>query len=400
MDHSVSPPTGRQPRPSLSDLLERSADLKCGLVDYVQGPRFERQLTAALLEAAGDDLVLDETEFIGVVDHFALQHRLRDGRTPLQRYVATRRDLSEAEREMLLGWQDVVEGVFEIRAKDGDALVLLNLLDDLEYRTYSNAGRAALRGLAKGGFVVGRIVPVTPCPGNWLISGNLAFFRKSDGPEIAEIALRAAAEHPALVFRNPDKITQGWDQMRREREAFIAYFGTDQLVLPPAEAQDSVNAFTRHRWETTRAQTDRNDPAESFPRQLSFTLPEEIADADTVGIVYDQVEGMNFYRDFGLLDALFTDPALATSRRHASLLRSYMRDSSITPLPFQRMAAAHPDTVDAVIGKVLRKPGFTWAEHGEAWLRGCKADFYEREPRPSVSVIGDRLAELVAAGRR
>ncbi|MFD0526071.1 hypothetical protein ACFQ1I_00550 [Kitasatospora arboriphila] len=251
----------------------------------------------------------------------------------------------------------------------------------------------------KGGFVVGRIVPIVPCPGTWLISGSLAFFRKSDGPEVAEIALRAAVEHPALVFRNPDKLAQGWEQMRREREAFMAYFGTDQLVLPPAEAQNSVNAFTRHRWESARTQSDRHDPAEPFPQHLSFTLPEDLADADTVGIVYDQVEGMNFYRDYGLLDALFTDPALATSRRHASLLRSYMRDSSITPLPIQRMAAAHPDTVDAVIGKVLRKPGFTWAEHGEAWLRECKADFYQREPLPGVSVVGDRLAELVATGR-
>ena len=34
-------------------------------------------------------------------------------------------------------------GIFEVRGEDGDAIILLNLLDDLEYRTYSNMGRAA-----------------------------------------------------------------------------------------------------------------------------------------------------------------------------------------------------------------------------------------------------------------
>ena len=38
---------------------------------------------------------------------------------------------------MLLGWRDPVERIFEIRGPDGDGIVLLNLLDDLEYRTYS-----------------------------------------------------------------------------------------------------------------------------------------------------------------------------------------------------------------------------------------------------------------------
>jgi hypothetical protein len=36
------------------------------------------------------------------------------------------------------------------------------------------------------------------------------------------------------------------------------------------------------------------------------------------------------------------------------------------PLPIRRLTFAHPKTADAVFRKVLRKPGFTWAEHGEA----------------------------------
>jgi hypothetical protein len=53
-----------------------------------------------------------------------------------------------------------------------------------------------------------------------------------------------------------------------------------------------------------------------------------------------------------------------------------------------------------VFGKILRKPNFTWSEQGETRLRRRKAWYYEREPRPGVSVIGARLGELAARARR
>ncbi|MGH3185195.1 MAG: hypothetical protein ACRDOE_25265, partial [Streptosporangiaceae bacterium] len=141
--------------PSLTFLIERSAQLKRDLVDFACSPRFERNLERFMLEAADLRRELSEDKAIGVIDRFALQHRLPDGTTVVDRFVASRPDLTAADREMLLGWRDPVEGLFEIRGNDGDAdaIVLLNLLDDLEYRTYSNMGPAVFRPLPRGGFV-------------------------------------------------------------------------------------------------------------------------------------------------------------------------------------------------------------------------------------------------------
>ncbi len=137
--------------PSLTDLIERSAELKGQLVTFGQSARFDRWLTPLLLEAAGPERQLDEGEAIRIIDHFILRYRLPDGSTVVDRFVASRKDLTAVDREMLLGWRDPVEGIFEVRRKDKDAVVLLNLVDDLEYRTYSNVGRAAFRGVPKGG---------------------------------------------------------------------------------------------------------------------------------------------------------------------------------------------------------------------------------------------------------
>ncbi|MFJ6136989.1 hypothetical protein [Kitasatospora sp. NPDC092286] len=387
---------------SLTDLIERSAELKGELVAFAQSARFDRWLTPLLLEAAGPERLLDEGEAIRIIDHFILRYRLPDGSTVVDRFVAGRRDLSEADREMLLGWRDPVEGVFEIRRKDGEAVVLLNLVDDLEYRTYSNVGQTAFRGVSKGGFLLACLVPVHSADAAWLISGAMSSYPKSSATEIARAALQLATNHPELVFRNPEKIEQGWASMREDRAAFIEFCGSDELVLPPAEAEERLNAYYRHRQEAAVAERPdrargRRLPGIDLP---AFELPQSLADSDTVGVIYDEVDGLNFYADYGMLRDLFADPALAGRRQHQDVLRTYLREESIAPLPIHRLAAAHPETVDAVFRKLLRKPGFTWGEDGEELLRRRKPWYYAQEPRPGVSVVGERLGELAAGGRQ
>ncbi|WP_395295027.1 hypothetical protein ACF9IK_16910 [Kitasatospora hibisci] len=387
---------------SLVELIEHCAELKGDLVAFAQSSRFDRWLTPLLLEAAGPERRLDEAEAIRIIDHFVLRYRLPDGATVLDRFVAGRRDLNEADRQVLLGWRDPVEGIFEIRRKEGAAVVLLNLVDDLEYRVYSNVGPAAFRGVSKGGFLLTCLVPLLTADGPWLISGAMEHYPKSSATAVAQAAVQLAAGRPELVFRNPEKIEQGWQQMREDRAAFVEFCGGDELVLPPAEAADLLNSYYRHRQQATVAAhpdraRGRRLPGLDFP---AFQLPHDLADSDTIGVIYDEVDGMNFYADYGMLRDLFADPALAGRRQYQDLLRTYLREDSIAPLPIRRLAAAHPETVDAVFRKLLRKPGFTWAEHGEELLRRRKPWYYAHEPRPGVSVIGERLGELAAGGRQ
>jgi hypothetical protein len=190
--------------------------------------------------------------------------------------------------------------------------------------------------------------------------------------------------------------------MREDRAGFVAFFGGDELVLPPGEAEERLNAYYRHRQEAALARR----PARRRPPNLpgvdvpAFEFPPDLADAGTVGIVFDDVDGLNFYPEYGMLRDLFGNPRLAADKRYADALRGYLRSETIAPLPLQRLAAAHPDPVDAVWRKILRQREFTWAEHGEALMRRRKAWYYQYEPRLDVSVIGDRLLELAFGGRR
>jgi hypothetical protein len=285
---------------------------------------------------------------------------------------------------MLLRWRNVVEGLFEIGRTEGDATILLNLIDDLDYRVYSNTGQTVGSLMPDVAFVGARLVPLTD--DSWVISGVLQAMSRTAAPMVAEIAIELSAKHPALVFRNPEKVELGWERMHRDRGRFIEYFGTDEVVLSPADAEIRMNVYLRRRQRAAH-------PGQVRPFALAGTLFEH----DTVGIIYDETDGLMFLPGYGTLRELFEDPRLAADEEHVEALRGYLNSDSIRPAPLPRLAAAYPRNADAVFAKVLGKRTFSWAEQGEALLRKRKPWYFEHEPLPCVSVIG---ADASAAARR
>ena len=400
----VVPAAVGAPTASIESLVTQGRDLKGELVAFAKSPRFSKQLTARLRSAADPHGYLDENTAVLTIDHFALQHRLPDGRTVLERFVAQRRPpLSDNECEMLLGWRDVVEGCFEVCRLDQSAVELHNLLDDLVYRVYSNMGPEAFTQLRKGMFVIGRLVPVHPGTDAWLVSGHFAAFPKSAGRQIAQIALQTLTAHPELLRRNPDKLRRAWEVQAEDRADFIALFGADLVVLSPDEAQDKLREHYRRRQQKAVAAlkgkaAKRAKVTGPTPEEMG-RLPEELLEADDIALVYDEVEGLTYYRDFGRLDALFADPALAGDRTYLRQLREYLQDESVSPLAIRRLVQRHPEGADPVFRALLRKPGFSWQRDGEKLLRRRKKTFFDHEPTPSIATVGDRLVELLHTGR-
>ncbi len=387
---------------STIDLIARAADLKGELVGFAQSSRFARRLDALLVEAADRHGYLDEGTAVLVIDHFALQYRLPGGRTVVERFVAHRRPrLCADEQRMMLGWRDVVEGCFEVRGFDGEAVDLHNLLDDVVYRVYSNMGRRAFSKLRTGMFVAGRLVPVHPATDAWLVSGHFAAFGKSARRQIAQVALHQLTAHPELLRRNPALLRRAWQIQAEHRADFIALVGSDLVVLPPHRAQETLREHYRRRSAAAGVDgkvVERAAMPGPTPEDLG-RLPDELLDADNVAVVYDEVEGLNYYRDFGRLDALFADPTLAADRARLAQLRGYLNDESVSPLAIRRLVQRHPDGADPVFRALLGKPGFCWSRDGEKLLYRNKKSFVDREPVPSISVVGERLANLLHTTR-
>lgn len=316
------------------------------------------------------------------------------GLAAAERFAGTRRSLSRADRDLVLDWAgNSVRGVFEVRAvarrdSAGEAVTGLNLVDDLDYRVYG------LRAAPEpGGFFAGTMLPLAEDDSAWLASGDEITYPRADARQVARLAIDLATREPDLVFRNQEKAAQGWTYMRRDREEFIAFFGADELVLPTAQAEGRLNAYYKMRRDSALAARGRHR-AVSDTGETTFVMPEGFFEFDTVGIIYDEVDGFVVVPEYGLLRALFADPSLAADPVHANVLRAYLREDTIPPLPLRRMAAAFPGNADEVFRRVLGNRTFTWSRNGVSLLRKRKPGYYEAEPTPGVAVLSDRVMAL------
>lgn len=384
-----------------ADLLRRSGDLKGELVTFAQSRRWSKHLQKTLRRQFGETVVADEEKLSNVIDHFLLQHRLPDGRAVVEHFVASRPDLPAREQDMLLGWRDVVEGIFEIGRRDGEAVVAVNLIDEMTYRIHSNMGPSVLTQFPRGDFLIARLVPIEDA---WLLSGAQVVLPKAAKREILRIAAGQAIQHPELVFRNPARLARGWELQRWERERFIEFFGSDLVVVPGPRLSARMLGFWRWRTRLTPDGSPAGGRTRRKPAQVPLhdlvDLPADLTEADDVAVVYDDEEGLTYLAEFGLVEAAFADPELAADRRHRQAVLGYLKDDSVSTLPFRRLAERNTENASRLFQRLLNKPKFSWPRDGDILLRKHKPGCFERERRPSITPLSDTLARHVQAPRQ
>ncbi|WP_432829147.1 hypothetical protein [Dactylosporangium sp. CA-092794] len=362
---------------STDALVERSGSLKRQLLDFARKPRFDKQFRQEVRKRFGKLVVIeDEEKLYAFYDWFIQEFRLHDGRTLIDCYLETQRNLSDAERAFLLGWRRVRHGAFEVIGRDGHTLLAENLIDEMPYRIRANVGPRVFDQMPTGSFISARVVPVND---EWLISGPVQTFPATARAEILHAAAQVAASCPELVFHNPDKVTAGWQQQRDQRAAFVRHFGTDEITVSVDEMPTVMAGF----WQSY------TDGASTGPDMDTDWLH---FSAETVGIIFDESAGMGMYADYALAQEAFDNPGLMRRRRYKETIKSYLDDDSVDPTPLQRLAARHPDTVNQVFRAALGKPAFRWETDGERLLREHKSSWYARPPFPRVTVLSDRLA--------
>lgn len=376
--------------PADPDLLERSSVLKGDLLEYARSAPLARELKAELRRQFSGFALADEGEMIEFFDSFILEHRLRDGRTVLERYLDDHPKLAEEDRAVLRGWRDPIQGLFEVLERTGDTLVVLNLVDALSYRVRTNAGPQAVRQMRPKSFLAARIVPLDD---EWLLSGDQQIYPHSARAEVLKAAAQIAFSLPHLAFRNPETLRRGWELQERDRGWFIEFFGSDTVILERDEAARRLDEFGRFQIERAMAAAGKKPKKNARPPVPSDTgWVDELTEGATIGLVYDAADGMGIYADFQTFLDAFTGPGPKATPAQIKVVRSYLTEDSISPAIFRRMADQHPDATDRVFQQLLRKPGFTWSADGEALLRKHKKEQADAVPLPRLVPLGEDLA--------
>ena len=119
-----------------------------------------------------------------------------------------------------------------------------------------------------------------------------------------------------------------------------------------------------------------------------------------MGVLSDEIEGLQFLIDYDRADQAVAEPDLAADDPYRGTLRGYLADSSVPPLAFRRLARDHPAAISAAMGRALDRPTFQWERDGEALLREYKPEWFRRPPLPTTVVMPPRLlAHRLPTGR-
>lgn len=178
---------------------------------------------------------------------------------------------------------------------------------------------------------------------------------------------------------------------------FVAFFGSDLVVLPGHQLAERMQAY--HRFcayevrdaEGTSAAERAKRAYGIVPSLPEFRAPENLRQAETVGVIYDEVDGLQFFSDFGFLQETFARPKLAADREHREAVLAYLKEPSITPLALRRLAEPDPERASRVFRQVLKRPRFSWQRDGEALLRRYKTSHFKQPVWPCVLPTGGEI---------
>ena len=336
--------------------------LKRALYAAAHAPEQREELSKAVL--AWFEGEPQEEGWPDFIDFFALEWVGQQGQTLLETVVGD--PLTIQARQWLTG---VRNGVFVVDAMAGDVAFCRDAATEEDLAVV--VGEA----LAPGSVLRGRLLPEGQ--GRFQVSGDPDVYGPLPIIERMRLVQNWLNSPRRALCEWLAGLRAGFLRQREQRQAFLAFFGGDQLLFPNTlEMEQHLNGFLEHllhrylppglggRTFAEDHQLTTGEPAVQVKVELSPSLLQ----AGAVGVLYDATEGIHFLPAF---DA-FVDH-LQGRAEHPEVVRRYLQDPGISALPFLRVGGA--DRLAELLGVPMAPMAELLAPH--------KA----MEPRPAPSVL-------------
>lgn len=370
----------------VSKRLKRAGDLKRELIRFA-GSRFPKLYDQVVLEkfkggAERSVIVADEDELTNPIDQFVLETRLPDGRTIVEAFVSERTDLPDQERAMILGWQDVIEGIFQVDRRLPDGFTLYNLVTDLVYDVKPNMEIDRLP-FGVGEVIYARIIPVDKQI--YMFSGAIIVF-PGKRKDVAKMVEELLMDDPTCGYKgNPAKVEQGFALLQDHYRTFVEHFGSDEVITSGRKLSKLYSEFMQ-------LISGKGGPP------LKIVFPKELIETDDVGFLCDEVEGISFLQGYGEFRQVFEVPRFDNGGRiavaQAEVIRGYLKADTISTASLRKMASCFPVHAQQVFRAALGRPHFDLEKDFEALMMEFKPGYVKAREYPSMALMGNRLAKL------
>jgi hypothetical protein len=329
-----------------------------------------------------------------LIHRFAIEGEV-DGRTPLELFLASRTDLSLADRQLIGGWQRSFVGLLSIVQIFPNGLEVMNWVTAKHYRIQFTDldSQTAMSRLKVGEVIIaqiGRVVDI-----DWTILSPWVTLGRLGRPKLAVAVGAFRQNYPHYLYSDaPDELGAAWESVAVYHDRFVEFFGADEVTLPGAKLQARIGEFQT--WMVEKqldaagidkskslselaieagvaaedvqtltsslgvAATNAPDPKTPSGKMVSppVELPPQLKAAAAVTALSHHYWGQIFLVDYPRLKTILTPVEPQYLPADLNFVRKCLADPLLNTAVWQRLAAEFPHQLQTAIAQALELPNF------------------------------------------
>jgi hypothetical protein len=229
--------------------LSHAQTLKQDLIDFVLDS--EGELAAALEAHSAEQLSqLTDSPYQGnrktdlVIESFATNGTV-GSQSVLDLFLASRADLSTEDHALVTRWCQGFMGLFAAGERSPNYISFTNWLTAKEYKILLGASPDLnIARLQPQEIVLTRILPIDDA---WMLSGPAVFLGKLGKPKLAVAIGNFKKHHREYLYGDaPELLEEAWQSVERHHQAFVDYFGSQEITLPGHKLEQRLSDFQAH----------------------------------------------------------------------------------------------------------------------------------------------------------
>ncbi len=409
----------------------RAGILWSAIIEFVQTA--EGDIASSLESFTAQQLIrnpqLDPGQRKLIVDRFAIEGEVA-GQPVLDLFLASRSDLTAADRQLIESWRRSFVGLMAIVQVFPNGLEVMNWLSAKHYRIQfpDAATQAAMTRLKVGDLIIAQLSPIVDI--DWAILAPWIALGRLGRPKLAVAVGAFRQNYPHYLYSDaPELLAAAWESVAVYHDRFVEFFGTDEIAMPGTELRQRLGEFQN--WLAERqldaAGIDRskslteiasdagvsteelaalNDSlglseAKTSQQQTEIgkmmvspkvELPVQLQQAATVTALSHEYWGQMFLAEYPRLQALLSPTQPEFSAADLNFLHKCLRDRQINAFVWRRLASRFPHQLETALAQLIDRPDFNIHDDLDPLL--TKFNKFLEPDLPDLASVPRHLNEL------